>query len=59
MNATPGPETDYSGLTGSLVIYNQKLLELLLFDLVERAAPKMLLQSYLFDVLRDGDRLQA
>lgn len=59
MNATPGPETDYSGLTGSLVIYNQKLLELLLFDLVERAGAKMLLQSYLFDVLRDGDRLQG
>lgn len=59
MNATPGPEMDYSGLTGSLVIFNQKLLELLLFDLVEQSGCKMLLHSYMCDVIRDGDRIQA
>ena len=58
-NATPGPKLDYSGLTGSLVIFNQKELELLLFELVEQSGAHMLLQSYLYDVVKDNDRLQA
>ena len=59
MNATPGAERDYSGLTGSLVIYNQKLLELLLFRMVEESGAKLLLHSFLSDVIYKDGHIEA
>ena len=46
---------DYTGLTGSLTIFNQKLLELLLFRMIEESGVRLLLHSYLYDVVVSDD----
>jgi hypothetical protein len=51
LGGTPGPLPDYTGLTGSLTIFNQKLLELLLFRMIEESGVRLLLHSYLYDVV--------
>jgi hypothetical protein len=58
LGGTPGALPDYTGLTGSLTIFNQKLLELLLFKMLEQSGAKLLLHSYLSDVTVDNGAIK-